>query len=362
MKILIDNQVYENQKFGGISRYFDELQLSDVTIERLLPYEKRPAVKNGIINKFRKKFKPAMTKPMVSNKYNFYNTQLREREFHIFHPTYYDNYFLESIDKPFVLTVHDMIHEKYPEYFGINSDSINKRRLCEAAEKIIAISENTKKDIIEIFGTPEDKINVIYHSTNFKNLLPVKPKISIPESYILITGNRSIYKNFLTFLVAIAPLLLERKDLYIICTGPDLSEIEKKWIQDLGIEAQVRHYFCKNDNELVFLYSNAECFVFPSLYEGFGFPVLEAFACECPVVSSPGGSLREIAGEGAAYFDPKNILDMRQVINKVLLDEVLKKELVAAGKKRLNDFSWDKCREQTIDVYSQVLNQVLTNG
>ncbi len=357
LKVLIDNQVYENQSFGGISRYFNELQGGLEVMERMEAFKPKAFTKQTLYNRLRKKLKPkpVSTNKTLPNKYEFYKAQLNELDFDVFHPTYYDNYFLESLKKPFVVTVHDMIHEKYPEYFGQSPDSINKRRVCDAAAKIIAISETTKKDIIDIFGTPADKIKVIYHATNFDSIQMSKPDFNFQHNnYLLFTGNRNAYKNFLTFLLAVAPMLKDNDKLILICTGPVFNEIEKKWIKDLELEESVLHYYCANDNELAYLYSNAECFIFPSLYEGFGLPLLEAFACECPVVCSPGGSLREIAGEAAIYLDPKNLKSIRESIYNVISDEGLKLDLINSGKKRLEDFAWDKCRKETLEVYSEL--------
>jgi glycosyltransferase involved in cell wall biosynthesis len=248
-----------------------------------------------------------------------------------------------------------MIHEKYAEYFGNSPDSFNKRKLCNSASKIIAISHSTKKDLIDIFNIPKEKIEVIYLATDYASIISTKPKFDIDRSYILFTGNRSIYKNFFTFLIAVSPILKNDKDLHLICTGPDFTTIENRWLEEMEIIGKVISYFCKSDGELVHLYKNAECFVFPSLYEGFGFPVLEAFACDCPLVSSPGGSLKEIAGNAAVYFNPKDIREMRKSINNVLSDDVLKKDLVVAGKLRLKDFSWDKCRKETNLLYSKLV-------
>lgn len=360
MKILLDNQVFENQNFGGISRYFNELQIDNDSIKKMeLFLQEIPKKNKGFYQKVQSKLSRTLfnEKQQVRNKYDFYNSQIRDLQFDIFHPTYYDNYFLKQLTKPFVLTVHDMIHEKYAEYFGNSQDSFNKRKLCNAATKIIAISNSTKKDLIDIFGIPEQKIEVIYHATNFDSVSDVIPDLNFKGNrYLLYTGNRSIYKNFFTFLIAVSPILKNNKDLHLICTGPAFTAIENRWIDELTLNNKVISYFCQSDGELVYLYKNANCFVFPSLYEGFGFPLLEAFACECPVISSPGGSLKEIAGNAAIFFDPKNISEMRQAITNVLSDEVLRKELVVAGKKRLNNFSWEKCREQTMEVYSQVLN------
>jgi glycosyltransferase involved in cell wall biosynthesis len=357
VKVLIDNQVYESQKFGGISRYFNMLELDNEIVQRMESFTGHVPKKKEFFRRFQSKLINQLLKEKqpISTKYEFYNSQIKDLKFDVFHPTYYDNYFLPYLNKPFVLTVHDMIHEKYAEYFSNSFDSINKRRLCEKADKIIAISNTTKKDIIDIFQVPEEKIEVIYHGSNFETTLAIKPKLEIDYSYILFTGNRSIYKNFLTFLIAVSPILKYNRNLHLVCTGLKFTAIENRWIEDLGIKTRVNSYFCQNDGELVHLYTNAECFVFPSLYEGFGFPILEAFACNCPVISSSGGSLREIAGNGAIYFDPKDIISIRNSIQSVISDSTLKLNLIEAGRVRLKDFSWKKCRKETMDLYSKVI-------
>ncbi|MHA6279848.1 glycosyltransferase family 4 protein [Salinimicrobium sp. CAU 1759] len=357
MKVLIDNQVFEGQKFGGISRYFRELQNDNASIEQM-PFFKQEPLQRNFYLRLKTRFNPFNKKKAAIglSRENFYLEQIKNRNFDVFHPTYYDNYFLESIDKPFVLTVHDMIHERFPEYFGSTPDSFNKRRLCDRAEKIIAISETTKIDLIDIFGISESKIQVIYHGTSFDTLEVSKPQLEFKEErYILFTGNRSLYKNFLTFLIAVTPIIKDNKGLRLVCTGPDFNNIEKKWIKELGVAEKVHHYYCTNDNELAYLYKNAECFVFPSLYEGFGFPLLEAFAMNCPVLSSHGGSLKEIALDAAVFFNPKDIKEIRAKLSDILDDCTLKEELVLAGNKRLKDFSWSKCRKETLDVYKQLV-------
>lgn len=357
-KVLIDNQVFENQKFGGISRYFNELKLGNDAIQKMELYVSDNLKKNQIHNRIQRKLaKVIFNQSQIKiGKNDFYISQIKNLQYDIFHPTYYDNYFLAHLNKPFVLTVHDMIHEKYAEYFGNSFDSINKRRLCDKAAKIIAVSATTKRDLVEIFNIPEEKIEVIYHATNYDSIVAVKPALDFQGMrYLLFTGNRSIYKNFFTFLIAVSHILKEHKDMQLICTGPAFNSIESRWIEDLEIKDKVKSFYCESDNELVYLYQNAECFMFPSLYEGFGFPILEAFACNCPLVSSTGGSLMEVAGDAAVYFDPKNITEMRQAIQNVLTDVSLKKELVEAGKIRLKDFSWEKCRAETNLLYDKVV-------
>ncbi len=358
MKVLLDNQIFESQKFGGISRYFQEISKKNDVINSIIPYvapnlNLAKRIQRKIERNFFWKRKAHLTK----NEY--YNGLIAQSDFDVFHPTYYNNYFLESLKKPFVLTVYDMIHEKFAEYFGNSNDSIDKYTLCKRASKIIAISNSTKKDLIEIFDIPEHKIEVIYLGTNYHELPPSKPSIELKDRrYVLFTGNRSIYKNFLIFLQAIAPILKKNTDLILVCTGPSFDGVEEEWINNLTIKDKVISHFCKDDAELVYLYQYAECFVFPSLYEGFGIPILEAFACKCPVISSSGGSLKEIAGDAAIYFDPKNIKDLREAILRVLSDDLLRKQMVISGEQRLKDFSWDKCRKETNLVYEKVVDNI----
>ncbi|CAM4096338.1 glycosyltransferase family 1 protein [Gillisia limnaea] len=357
MKVLIDNQIFEQQKFGGISRYFNMLERGNDAVQKMELFTDQSPKKKEFYQRVQSKLTRTLFngKQPKANKYDFYNSQIRDLQFDVFHPTYYGNYFLNYLKTPFVVTVYDMIHEKYAEYFGNSRDSFNKRNLCNSASKIIAISNSTKKDLIDIFNIPKEKIEVIYLATDYASIISIKPKFDIDHPYVLFTGNRSAYKNFLTFLISVAPILKNNKDLHLVCTGPDFTAIENRWIEELEIKSKVNSYFCQSDGELVHLYTNAECFVFPSLYEGFGFPLLEAFACNCPVISSPGGSLKEIAGNAAIYFDPKDIKSIRNTIQNVISDSTLKLDLIEAGKIRLKDFSWEKCRKETMDLYAKVI-------
>lgn len=360
MKVLLDNQIYKIQKFGGISKYFSKLTQYSNSITQLNFYDPNLKLSLSFYEKVKEKLLPGKKGDQMftlkEKKRDFYKSQFKELEYDIFHPTYYDNYFLEHLMGPFVVTVYDMIHEKYPEYFGINEVSEQKRNLCEAASKIIAISQTTKNDIIEIFQIDPGKIEVIYLATDYDSLEPVKPKIGLFENqYILFTGNRSIYKNFLTFLIAVAPILKVDHNLHVLCTGPVFSKAELKWINDLGLQGRVHCYFCNSDNELVYLYKNALCFVFPSLYEGFGLPILDAFACNCPIVSSNGGSLAEIAADGAIYFDPKNISEIRSQVELMLYNKDLRDKMIEAGRNRLKNFSWEKCSKETMSLYLNVI-------
>jgi glycosyltransferase involved in cell wall biosynthesis len=242
-----------------------------------------------------------------------------------------------------------MIHELFQGYFLEDKETkTNKKMLLLAADKIIAISENTKNDIIKIYPEVTNKINVIHLGSSFQQLKEGIPK----ENYILFTGVRMKYKNFNAFLQAVAPLLL-KYNLNLICTGYPFSESEKNLLKNLNI---VDRTSCipVSENQLMELFSKATAFVFPSLYEGFGIPILEAFASNCPAVLSNTSSLLEIGSDAAVYFDPYSIDDMRMQIERVITSTTLQNELVKKGKERLKQFSWEKCAKETMEVYKSL--------
>jgi glycosyltransferase involved in cell wall biosynthesis len=287
---------------------------------------------------------------------------LIKQDFDIFHPTYYDPYFLNYIgEKPFVLTIHDMIHEIFPEFYSLNEEIIVwKRTLAERASKIIAISENTKKDIINILGINPSKIKVIYLGTSLlanddqQNVYNI---VALPENYILFVGSRKLYKNFYFFLESIVPILKRIRDLHVVCAGGgSFSTEEIRFIKNLNIEDRVVQYTV-GDKLLEFLYKKSSCFVFPSVYEGFGLPVLEAFACGCPVALSCSSSLPEIGGKAAVYFDPKDAVGMREVIEKIICDNNLKDNLKSKGFEQLKKFSWKKTAQETESLYKELINK-----
>jgi glycosyltransferase involved in cell wall biosynthesis len=185
-------------------------------------------------------------------------------EYDIFHPTYYDPYFLKFTSKKLVVTVYDMIHEIFPQYFPAKDHTAeHKKILLAKANKIIAISENTKRDLLHFYPSiDKDKIEVIHLCSS--HLVPgTEGSIKYPERYILFVGQRSIYKNFLLFLKAVAEIINKQSDLFLVCAGggPWSSE-ERSFLKELGIEAKV-HLHSVNDSQLALLYSKAICFVFP---------------------------------------------------------------------------------------------------
>jgi glycosyltransferase involved in cell wall biosynthesis len=358
MKILYDHQVFSWQKFGGVSRYFAELMACS---KGLFEYDLSGIFSENEYIKNKGKYRPFPLrssfkgKTRIINVINKYDSKrkIKAGHFSILHPTYYDLYILRLKERkrPYVLTVYDMIHEKFPEYFTGEKDlTRSKKKLMINAEKIIAISHSTKTDIRELYPEiKEDKIVVTHLGTSAKKLNIKAEK----TDYILFTGQRGAYKNFDIFVRAVAPLLL-KYDLRLVCTGGGLNRRERQSVVDLGIGDRI---ICKfaTENDLQNLYSGALAFVFPSLYEGFGIPVLEAFAAGCPAVLSNTSSLPEVGGNAAVYFDPRSMDEIRTGVEKIVSSPSLRIDLAKRGQERLKEFSWERCALETCKVYEQIV-------
>lgn len=387
MKILYDHQIFTLQNYGGISRYFCELmdqfsQDPDIEQNLALRYSRNENLCNRhSLYKYwsnRSKFLcdtqiiPVIQKiPYVdvSNRLRINQREsmrlLKKQDFDVFHPTYYDPYFLQYLQqKPFILTVYDMIHELYPDYFPPNDPTkARKKKLIEQAEAVIAISENTKSDIIKFTNIDPDRISVVYLGNPFEYLdrpLQVKSNFEyliLEKPYILFVGNRNGYKNFIFFIKSVAKLLKKDENLHVYCAGGGpFNQPELKLLNELNIFSRVR-YVRTNDLIMKHLYENAQAFVFPSLYEGFGLPILEAFSCGCPVLLSNSSSLSEVGADAASYFDPTDPESLIQSIETVLSDDHYREKLIGKGFERLKQFSWENTALGTKKVYDNLSYQ-----
>jgi len=365
MRVLYDHTIFTNQKYGGISRYyyellkqFNKIEEIDYKVSLLLSNNHYISDKKDINHlKFftNNKFK-GKDRFIIETNNLYRKILLKNKHFDIFHPTYFDIDFLNYIgDKPFVLTVYDMIHEKFKDKFSSDDKtSENKKILCNKANKIIAISENTKKDLISFFAIKESKIEVVYLANSLVNYSS-NLNIDLPKKYILFVGSRGGYKNFNQFIKSMRYLLEKDKDLSVVCVGGGtFIEEELLLFDDLNIKLQISHFILEDD-KLSFFYNNAELFVFPSLYEGFGLPILESFACQCPLVCSNTSSLSEIAKDAAEYFNPDSIDSIQKSIKYVLDNKERREELILNGKNQLSKFSWEKTAKETLGIYKGII-------
>jgi len=367
MRVFYDHQIFTEQKHGGISRYFFELmnrfkskedKLISSTIvsnnEYLRYLQNSKSIPFFPNNQFRGKAR-------VMNLINRMNTErlLKRGDYDVFHPTFYDSYFLKFLgNKPFVLTVYDLINEKFNsqfEYLKLEDEIIkSKRLLMKHASKIIAISESTKTDIINYYQIDKNKIEVIYLGNSLLKHVG-NQKAMFQFDYVLFVGNRTMYKNFI-FTVQSVHQLLKQYDLKFVCFGGgQFSQNEIDVINKLGLQNLVIQIGQHDDQTLENLYSNALFFIFPSMYEGFGLPLLEAFGCKCPVLSSTGGSLKEIAGDAAIYFDPSDSQSLHKSFSEMLDSTDLRDQYIKRGTERVSLYSWDKTYLETQHVYKAII-------
>lgn len=356
--------MFDKQHHGGISRYFANLisavnKLSNfkaaVSVLFTENYHLR-AIHSNFLNA--KIASVLFSKKSRISKWNKLYSRycIVKNDFDIFHPTYFHPYFLSILKKPFVLTVHDMIYEIYPEYFKKDDlTSENKRMLIEQASHIIAISETTKKDLIRLLTVPAEKITVIYHGhTSIKN--SIIPTMTLPTEYLLFVGARDNYKNFGVFAQAAGEVIKRHPDLQLVCVGGGMfTAEEQRLLRSMNLEDKTTRYDV-SDEILYWIYRSAKAFVYPSLYEGFGLPILEAFEAECPVILSNTPSFLEVGADAALYFDPNNFKDLVECLERVLEIPHLRQELLSLGRQRLAVFTMEKCITETIEVYKKCLN------
>lgn len=361
MNILYDHQIFSAQRYGGISRYFYEIitrisQKEDVTLFCGYNYNQYGIEKAGNYKKIFSKSKYT-SRYAIGRFYNYLNRRelhniSRNNSFNIYHPTYYKDYGL--CNGKLIVTVYDMIHELFPQYFGNDNTIEQKKNLLKKADGIIAISQQTKNDLIKILDIEESKIKVIY----LANSLFTKEfvDLGIADKYILYVGTRAGYKNFSLAAKAFARSSI-CNDIKLVCFGGGkFSALEKKLFKDLHIEKQILH-ISGNDAVLATLYKNADLFVYSSLYEGFGLPPLEAMQYGTPVVCSNVSSIPEVVGNAGIFFDPSSVDDIKEKIEYVLLHDEYRTNLIDLGYKRTREFSWDKCAEETRAFYKEILER-----
>jgi glycosyltransferase involved in cell wall biosynthesis len=252
-----------------------------------------------------------------------------------------------------VVVIHDLLWLRFPKSYSSTFRAWYASmipRLLKNALKIITVSKASKQDILENFKIPGEKIEVIYPGVDLKTFKPLDLK---RENFILWVGSTRFHKNLHGLLKAFMIL----KEGYKIEHKLTLVGICAENVKDIISESLTKGIiFIKEADDLTLsnLYNRASFFVFPSLYEGFGLPPLEAMACGCPVVVSNAGSLPEVCGEGAVYCDPYDPEDIAHAMYKVLTSEDLRKELIKKGLERSKMFSWERTAEQVLKVIEEI--------
>lgn len=363
MRIAFDYQAFVVQSYGGVSRYFARLAQGLLGMEQevkiFAPLHKNrylSALPQVIVNgRYINRHPPGTTRIFFA--YNRSRSQLQIARWKpdLVHETYYSRVGSVPRTCPTVITVYDMIHELFPNEFSGNDNTATIKRIAiDRADHVICISENTKLDLMRLYGTPASKLSVVHlgfdkfvQRDHSQQLVALTSK-----PYLLYVGQRGGYKNFIGFLKAVASSNRLLSDFDIVAFGgPKFSSIELNLMSSLGFsEKQVQHK-SGNDDLLGGFYCSARAFVYPSLYEGFGIPPLEAMAHQCPIISSNAGSMPEVIGSAGEYFDPADMDDMRRAIEAVVYSNGSIEYLRKSAAEQLTAFSWNKCVQETFNVY-----------
>jgi glycosyltransferase involved in cell wall biosynthesis len=272
----------------------------------------------------------------------------------IVHETYFSDFLNFSSANRRVTTVYDMIHEIY---YPNDKTSQQKKASVDRCDHILCISHNTKNDLCEIFRVKPEKVTVTHLACDdFGKAVRADIPPALAAPYFLHVGNRAGHKNFEMLVRAFASVPRLVQDFRIVCFGGGrLSESERRLASDLGLESDALVHIHGDDDLLATAYANATAFVYPSLYEGFGLPPLEAMSAGCPVLSSNRSSLPEVIGNAALLFDPQDKEALADALEKIAESDELRDELIERGRARWQLFSWQRCVRETLDVYRGLL-------
>lgn len=259
-----------------------------------------------------------------------------------------------------VVTVYDMIDEKWSDV-SQKSNSIRRRwdRSIKAAairraDHVICISESTRNDVLELLAMDSRKVSVTHLGCRIPGQLPRRRLVS--EPYVLYVGNRGGYKNFTSLFLAYVRKVRLRQNFRLVCFGGgSFSRDERSMIAASGLEDAAIIQLGGNDELLANLYTHAAALVYPSLYEGFGLPPLEAMAHGCPTVCSNTSSLPEVVGAAAELFDPCDVEAIAHAIERVVFSDSRTTALREAGRKRAAMFSWKACAQKTREIYEGIV-------
>ena len=367
MKVAFDHQIFSFQRYGGVSRYFFELAsrlpadtVSEVSV--IAPLHVNNYLAADSARRFtRGRYVPYTFSaiPRVVDLVNRFAVPLAWRGTNpdIVHETYFATKPVGRARRR-VVTVYDMILELFAEEFPDAGQAIAaKRAAVNRADHIICISENTRQDLVRLYGIDPARTSVVHlgYSMNVE-MNATKPESREQRPSLLYVGNRNGYKNFEALLQAYAGSPILREFELVAFGGPRSAPDEQNEINRLGITDRVR-FESGPDLELAARYRAATAFIYPSKYEGFGIPPLEAMSHGCPVVCSDGGSIPEVVGDAGVYFNPNDVEDLRKALERVATTQTLQADLRARGYTRIAAFSWDECATATARIYREVLGR-----
>jgi len=273
----------------------------------------------------------------------------------------------------FVTTIHDLSFDYFKRFYSLKRrfwhNIVRPRKKIVNSDAVICVSNSTATDLINKYGVSKDKVHVVYSgvemgSEKWKIGCRIREKYKLPENFILFLGSMEPRKNIVGLIEAFELL----KSSYFSFSISHLSDLKLVIAGSSGwLEKRVKKIYndSKFKNDIIFLgyvdekdkrdlYNLAKLFVYPSFYEGFGFPPLEAMACNCPVVTSNVGSLSEVCEKAAILVDPYNVIEISEAMKQGLCDEKLRQFLISEGKNQVLKFDWTKCAKETLKVFNKI--------
>ena len=368
IRVLFDQQIFLLQSFGGISRYFTEL---------IRTYLEHPELGIAPVVESKRTFNRHLSEELgpqgFSRDHSRFRAVLRalfgglvKRNVSIAadlsHLTFYlPTYFSRNNTLPKVVTLFDMIPERLHTRGRLWNPHFEKRHFITQADAVVSISETSTKDMRREFGI-ERKIPTTYLGVSAEFAPNLEVHQGAPKTYLLYVGARFGYKDAGTAISAFAEMYESIPDLHLLFIGGGtLTPKEKKSFRQLGISAQVQQ-LTVSDSELPRIYSNAVALIYPSTYEGFGLPLVEAMASGIPILASDTEINREIAEDVANYFPTGNFSELAAGIHAILADPIGQRAKIEAGILRSKDFSWLQCARQTAEVYKALMQTGTAKG
>ncbi len=354
MKIVFDHEIFLAQRHGGISRYFVELIRELGRMPGFEPVIFAGLYANHLLHAARRDLPARVVGarlPFGLGHHRAWSAAnqaafaafLRHERPAIHHATYYKG-MATSLPLRRVVTVYDMIHEIFPESHPAHDPTTARKRAAVArADRVICISENTRADLLRLFGTSPDKTIAIPLGVSFRGT--PRPARPLDHPYLIYVGARCGYKNAALLHRVLAEPGLQ--DLHLVLVGggpPDTEELR-------GPAAARLHYVGGDDDDLATWYRHAVALAYPSRYEGFGIPPLEAMQCGCPVLASNASSIPEVVGTAGVLLEPDDAPAWVAAIRRLREDASFRNECVHRGLERLPRFTWRACAEATARVY-----------
>ncbi len=364
MRIVFDYQTFSIRQYGGISRYFVELaaalgRMDGVDARVVAPLaaslflsERRAALRVSGLDVSRFERLPLRVVRGV-NRMLFPAAARRARP-DIVHETFYAPVRTAPRGARIVTTMHDTIPERLPELFPWVEEHRGRiRAALERADAVICVSESTRRDVAELYGVDPQRMTVVGLGS------ALEPAAAGPaeetEPYFLYVGARYAYKNFDALVQAFGISGLARTHRLIAFSSQEFSDEEREAMRRAGVGQERVKRVSGDDEKLARYYAGAAAMVLPSLYEGFGIPVVEAMRCGCPVIASGTSSLPEVGGDAAMYCDPREPESFAVAMRRVAEDSAVRAEMTARGRTRAAEFSWERCARETCAVYGRLL-------